>query len=190
MSINLLLGVGVIAMGTLLSTSQTGLNYQDEILKLRKEKQEGMELARGSLGDRLGEKEPQRKVFGKGKMYYTNKRQHTREAYVRNILESIFRTPFKSIRPEWLINPHTGRRLEIDCYSASLRLCVEVDGRQHSQFLPHFHKTYQRFQNMKERDVMKSMMIRKRGLRLIRVKWDIPDDQLESYLLSEINKIM
>ena len=50
--------------------------------------------------------------------------------------------------------------------------------------------SYQRFQNMKERDVMKSMMIRKRGLRLIRVKWDIPDDQLESYLLSEINKIM
>ena len=185
MSINLLIGAGIITLGTVLSTSQTGLNYRDSILKLRKEKLDGMELQQLTR-----EKEPQKKIYGKGKMYYTNKRQHTREAYIRNILESIFRTPFKSIRPEWLLNPHTGRRLEIDCYSQSLRLCVEVDGIQHSQFLPHFHKTYQRFQDMRERDLMKAVMIRKRGLKLIRVKWDIPDDQLEAYLLSEINKIM
>ena len=185
MSVQLLIGAGVITLGTLLSTSQTGLNYKDEILKLRKEKQDGMELQRLAQ-----EKEPQRKVFGKGKMYYTNKRQHTREAYVRNILESIFRTPFKSVRPAWLVNPNTNRRLEIDCYSQSLRLCVEIDGRQHSEFLPHFHKTYQRFQDMKERDLMKAVMIRKRGLKLIRVPHTIPDDQLESYLLEQINKVM
>ena len=185
MSLNLLIGVGVISLGTFLSTSQTGLNYKDEILKLRQEKKEGMELQQLAQ-----EKEPQKKVFGKGKMYYTNKRQNTREGYVRSILESIFRTPFKSVRPEWLLNPHTGRRLEIDCFCQSLRLCVEVDGRQHSQFLPHFHKTYQKFQDMRERDIMKAVMIRKRGLKLIRVPHTIGDDQLESYLLEQINKVM
>ena len=94
MSINLLIGAGVITLGTVLSTSETGLNYKDEICKLRQEKKENMELQALAR-----EKEPQKTVYGKGKMYYTNKKQHTREAYVRNILESIFRTQFKSVRP-------------------------------------------------------------------------------------------
>ena len=60
MSVQLLIGAGIITLGTFLSTSQTGLNYKDEILKLRKEKQEGMELQQLAR-----EKEPQKKVFGK-----------------------------------------------------------------------------------------------------------------------------
>jgi len=160
MSMNLLIGACVITLGTMLSTSQTGLNYKDEILKLRKEKLDGMELQRlaqekGKFCEPIG---AQKKIYGKGKMYYTNKKQNTREGYVRSILESIFRTPFKSIRPEWLLNPHTGRRLEIDCYSQSLRLGFEVQGEQHYRYMPHWHKTYQKFQEMKERDLMKRVM--------------------------------
>ena len=185
MSVQLLIGACIISLGTLLSTSQTGLTYRDSILQLRQEKKENMELQRLAR-----EKQPQKKIYGKGKMYYTNKKKHTREAYVRSILESIFRTSFPSVRPRWLINPLSGRRLEIDCFSPSLRLCVEADGRQHSEYVPYFHRTFQCFLDQKQRDIMKSAMIRKRGLRLIRVPWTVRDDEMESYLLSEINKVM
>ena len=130
------------------------------------------------------------KRIKKSTFFYATKKQHTREAYIRSILESIFRTPFKSVRPSWLVNPLSGRRLEIDCFSPGLRLCVECDGRQHSEYVPYFHKNYQAFLDMKQRDIMKSAMIRKRGLKLIRVPYFIPDQDLESYLLSEINKVM
>ena len=43
MSTQLIVGMGIIVMGTIASSSQTKLNYQDEILKLRQEKKEEME---------------------------------------------------------------------------------------------------------------------------------------------------
>ena len=128
------------------------------------------------------------KHYGKGRIFYTNKKKRSRENYIRNIVESIFRSPFPSIRPEWLINPKTGRRLELDLYNKSLRLSFECDGIQHSQYLPYFHKTYSRFQDMKDRDLMKSILCKKRGLTLIRIPHDIPDNELEGFLLSEIHK--
>ena len=128
------------------------------------------------------------KHYGKGRIFYTNKKKRSRENYIRNIVESIFRSPFPSIRPEWLINPKTGRRLELDLYNKSLRLSFECDGIQHSQYLPYFHKTYQRYQDMKERDILKSVLCKKRGLTLIRIPHHIHDQELESFILSEIHK--
>lgn len=184
MSLNLMIGAGVIVLGTLLSTSQSGLNYKDQILQLRKEKQAEMELQQLQA-----KKETKNtKIYGKKRLYYTNKKRKTREAYIRNILESIFRTPFPNVRPDWLINPKTNRRLELDCYSKPLRLCVECDGSQHAYYQPYFHKTYQDYLDMKDRDVMKSIMIKKRGLTLIRVPHTIPDDEMESFLLEQLNK--
>ena len=154
MSTQLIVGMGIIVMGTIASSSQTKLNYQDEILKLRQEKKEEMELQRMASES---QKQPT-KHYGKGRIFYTNKKKRSRENYIRNIVESIFRSPFPSIRPEWLINPKTGRRLELDLYNKSLRLSFECDGIQHSQYLPYFHKTYQRYQDMKERDILKSIL--------------------------------
>ena len=123
-------------------------------------------------------------------IYYTYENKGKRESHVRHILQNIFQKPFASTRPSWLKNPHTKRKLEIDCYNAELRICVEVDGEQHSRFLPHFHKTYDNFLKQQERDLMKSKMILDRGLRLIRVPYSIPSNDLEKFLMIFLNKIL
>ena len=43
MSIQLIIGAGIISLGTYLATSQTGLDYGEKILKLRKEKTDGIQ---------------------------------------------------------------------------------------------------------------------------------------------------
>ena len=123
-------------------------------------------------------------------IYYTYENKGKRESHVRHILQNMFQKPFASTRPSWLKNPHTKRKLEIDCYNAELRIAVEVDGEQHSRFLPHFHKTYTNFLKQQERDLMKSKMILDRGLRLIRVPYSIPSNDLEKFLMTELNKIL
>ena len=187
MSINLLVGTAVIVLGTYLSTSQTGLSYKDEIIKLRREKQEGLKLLR-EANEEQSDSKVNSKIYGKGRVYFTNKKKQTRENYVRNIVESIFRQPFPSKKPIWLVNPNTGRRLELDCYNEAMRLSFECDGIQHSQYLPHFHKCYQRYLDMKDRDILKNILVKKRGICLIRIPHHIPDDELESYILTQIHK--
>src|SRR5208337_1692102 len=39
----------------------------------------------------------------------------------RQIFEKIFRKRFPKLRPEWLINPATGRRLELDGFCTSIK---------------------------------------------------------------------
>ena len=186
MNFQILAGLGVICIGTYLSTNQKGMCYQDEIVRLRKEKQDDLRVLRKE-GD-INNNEGKHKIYGRGRLFYTNAKRKTRENYVRSILESIFRTPFPSVRPDWLINPKTSRRLELDCYCEAMRLCFEIDGRQHSEYVPHFHRSYQRYLDMKDRDVMKTILTKKRGVKLIRIPFNIDDDQLESYILEQIHK--
>jgi predicted nucleic acid-binding Zn-ribbon protein len=58
-------------------------------------------------------------------------KSHYRERWTREVLEELFGTKFPSIRPDWLINPETGRKLEVDCYSEELGLGLEYQGTQH-----------------------------------------------------------
>ena len=90
------------------------------------------------------------------------------------------------MKPRWLINPHTKRRLEIDCYNEDMRLAVEIDGEQHSRYIPHFHKTYDEFVKQQERDMMKSKMIQDKGIKLIRIPHHIRTNDLEKYIISDI----
>lgn len=110
------------------------------------------------------------------------------EEECRRILESMFQKPFPSVRPDWLKNPETGRNLELDCYNADLRLALEYDGRQHSEYVPHFHKNKQAFRDQVTRDLMKDSMCRKLGITLIRVPYYIKFDDLYLYIRSELNK--
>jgi hypothetical protein len=126
----------------------------------------------------------------RGNKYYIQKKKSTREQRCRNILEAVFKMPFNSKKPEWLINPKTGRRLELDCYNRQLRLAIEVDGAQHHHYIPHFHKCYQKFEDMKERDLTKSMICKKRGVRLIRIPYHIEENSLEEFILYEAGKAM
>lgn len=178
----------VVIVGTLLGTQKQTDTYQDKIFKIRDKAKESeeKEIEKSLINGKLYQKRNGKS----GKSYHLNQKKVSRERYVRNLLQTMFRYRFPSIRPKWLLNPKTGRRLEIDCYCKEMRLCIEIDGCQHHRYTPFFHRTYQEFINMKERDQIKSLLIRKRGLKLIRLPFNVPDCDIETYLLQAINKVM
>ena len=190
----LLFTTAFIAFATYLGTQQdsNSLNYRDQILKMRKDIQE--------TAAREAEEDSRREFTGryrggtynyKGRNTFWDRRSNTREKYVRRLLENMFRYRFPSVKPKWLVNPKTGRRLEIDCYCRELRLGVEIDGEQHHRYIPHFHKKgYREFQEQKERDMMKAAMTKKHGTRLVRLPYTVQEADIEAYLLEKINKLL
>ncbi len=155
-------------------------NYKDEILEMRQKR-------------RVEKEDVSRRLKNKGKdlrggNYYLHLKKGTREQRVRNILEQIFRSSFPSIKPSWLINPKTNRRLELDCYNAGLKMAFEVDGEQHHKYLPFYHRTHQNYLDMKERDMMKGMMCEKMEVKLIRIPYTIDENDLEEYILSRVGR--
>jgi hypothetical protein len=181
---NTLFGLGVIALGTYLGTSKRDTETtREKIHKLRKE----------SLAKELKTEESLcTKYAGRNKsaMYYVQQKRGTREKRVRNILETMFHERFPNVRPKWLVNPKTGRKLEIDCYCEPLRLGVEIQGEQHYRYIPHYHKKgYDDFVAMKERDLMKRACIRNRGIDLISIPYTVKENDLEAYILEQVYKV-
>lgn len=52
-----------------------------------------------------------------------------------------------------------------------LRCCIEIDGRQHFVYTPHFHKKYSDFLKQKERDRKKNQFCLSHGIPLIRIPY-------------------
>ena len=181
MSINILLGLAfILATTTVAGTGdkRKEKNYKDEILKLR----QGRRVSKQKVKRDLKIK----RLDLRGQNYYLHLKKGTREQRVRNILEQIFRMPFPSVKPSWLINPKTNRRLELDCYDAGLMTAFEVDGEQHTKYLPFYHKTYQKFLDMKSRDMMKNMMCKQKRINLIRIPYTIDDNNLEEFIMAKV----
>ena len=112
----------------------------------------------------------------------------SREEKVRRICEQIFYPlKFPSVRPEWLINHKTGKRMEIDLYNHNLNLAIECQGEQHYKYVKHF-QTYKEWLAMKDRDILKASILRKRKIRLLYVPSikKLPDELLESFLMKNI----
>lgn len=49
----------------------------------------------------------------------------------RVVVDKIFERKFVKVRPDWLINPSTGNKLEIDWYHEGLLIGFECDGPAH-----------------------------------------------------------
>jgi hypothetical protein len=89
-------------------------------------------------------------------------------------LEGYFGKPFIRVRPDFLRNHVvSGKNLEIDCYNDELKLAVEFQGRQHYQFIPHFHKNKGTYHNQLYRDELKREKCRQNGVKLIEVPWNV-----------------
>ena len=112
------------------------------------------------------------------------------ERKCRQTLESIFRARFPKARPNFLNNPVTGGRfnLELDCFNPSYRLAVEYSGIQHYKFTPYFHKNKESFLNQKYRDDMKARICRENGINLIVVPYTVKEEKIPSFLLQELRK--
>jgi hypothetical protein len=120
---------------------------------------------------------------------YVNKKvgppkESSGEKECRRVLQKIFNKPFKNCRPDFLLNPVTGGRfnLELDCYEESLKLAVEYNGVQHYKFIPYFHKNKEAFYNQKYRDDMKQRLCKDNRVNLIEVPNTIQVSNIEEFL--------
>lgn len=113
----------------------------------------------------------------------------SREEKVRRICESLYYPlKFPTVRPEWLLNDQTGQALELDLYNERLGVAIEVQGAQHTRFVPHFHKTYEEYLKMKQRDALKAALCAKKGVHLFYVPdiRRVADEELEFFIMSLI----
>lgn len=118
---------------------------------------------------------------------YYNYRKSSRtdsklEIATKHYLEKLTGRCFFKIRPKFLMNQSTGRSSEIDLFNKELYLAVEVNGKQHYQFVPQFHLTPDHFNSQLKRDEDKAMKCRQMGIRMIIVPYTIKENQLETFL--------
>lgn len=112
------------------------------------------------------------------------------EARARQTLEAYFGLPFSRVRPDFLSNTALGgRNLELDCFNEELKLAVEFNGRQHYEFVPHFHKNIETFHNQKYRDELKRIYCRDNGIYLIEIPYT-ESRQLEAFLIRRLDAFM
>jgi very-short-patch-repair endonuclease len=123
---------------------------------------------------------------GNKNIFYKHWRDGKREYHIKSILENLTQKKWISIRPKWLKNPYTKRNLEIDCYCEQLNIAVEIDGEQHHHYVSWFHKTFQNYLKQKENDLIKAKLLRERGVRLIRIPYDVPYNKLEEYIITQL----
>lgn len=112
------------------------------------------------------------------------------EQRCRAILEGIFGVPFPSRRDvDWLVNPATGKNLELDCYNEELQLALEYDGIQHSTPNNKFHRSQEEYDAQRERDRIKTELCAKNGVNLIRVPHTIPYEGLYTFIVERLEAL-
>lgn len=101
-------------------------------------------------------------------------------------LERIYGVPFKSIWPDWLVNPETGRTLELDCYNEDLRIAVEYNGEQHYKFPNFTNQSYEDFINQVRRDRFKAELCERNGVYLIVVPYTVAPEIIPDYIVRHL----
>ena len=112
-------------------------------------------------------------------------RENTRELECRYILNKLTGEWFYKERPEWLVNPHTGRKLELDGYCKKLDIAFEYDT------IDHFQKeAYTLEKKVKSpiaiRDEVKNKICKEKQIKLIRIPYYIED--LRSFIQEKIDE--
>ena len=107
---------------------------------------------------------------------------------VLSILNDLFpANPYKRVIKEHYVN-YKGVKLFFDFYIKELSVLVEVQGRQHVEFVKHFHSDKSGFEKQKRRDNMKLSYTQTNSLCLVRFYYD--EDITEELVLKKINKAM
>ncbi len=124
------------------------------------------------------------------------KKVNKSEEECRRIFQKIFKCKFKSVRPKWLANPATNKSLELDGFNPDIQtpigkgLAFEYDGRQHSQYVPHFHKMGpDEFVYQTHKDSWKDAKCKELGITLIRIPHFVVFHDLERYIRQEISRL-
>ena len=90
-------------------------------------------------------------------------------------------------RCKWLINPLTGRALELDVFAPNAMVACEYDGIQHRKIVPRFHPLGQKsFEYQQWKDAYKDAACVHQGVHLIRVPDTVHIAQIRDYILERL----
>lgn len=64
-----------------------------------------------------------------------------------------------------------GKTLYVDRIIAGAKIAIEADGRQHFEFVAHFHKDAEGFKSHVERDRVKAEWLEQNGYTLVRISY-------------------
>jgi very-short-patch-repair endonuclease len=107
---------------------------------------------------------------------------------VLSILNDVFpANPYRRVYEEHYVN-FKGQRLFFDFYVKELGVFIEVQGRQHVQFVKHFHGDAETFKAQKYRDNLKVEYVQTTGKCLVRI-YDT-EDVTKKLVLNKISKAM
>jgi hypothetical protein len=105
------------------------------------------------------------------------------EHLCRKFLEEHFYPhKFPNTRPSWLVNPETGRCLELDAYNQTLGIALEYNGAQHYSNNTPFHKNVDEFLRQVRRDKFKLETCDKEGVYLITVPHTVDSKKIPDYI--------
>lgn len=130
-------------------------------------------------------------VYSSALVKLPSKRVHletSREEYCRSVMERLTGHKFPSCWPEWMKRPTTKRGLQLDGYCEELKVAFEHDGHQHYTWPNSFHKTKDEYNKQVERDTLKEGYCKIQGVHLIRVRADMPLDDIEAYLVKRLDE--
>ena len=82
-----------------------------------------------------------------------------------------------------------GRTLYVDRVIKGSRLAIEIDGRQHLEFVAHFHGNADGFKSHKERDAVKTAWLEQNGYALVRIshREGVNAEMLRTRVLEALN---
>lgn len=112
------------------------------------------------------------------------RKQRKGERLVCEALAEIYGVPFVTVRPDFMVNPETGHRIEFDCYNDDLKIAGEYNGPQHYEwpnYLEH-RQTYEQFIQQVRRDQLKVELSDKNGVYLITVPYTVPYNMIKDYV--------
>jgi rubrerythrin len=92
------------------------------------------------------------------------------EETVREYLESKTGLTFPKVKPSFLVNPNTGKRLELDGYCKKLKMAFEYDGEQHFKPVKCWGGK-NRFLKTKKLDLLKNKLCKNNNIRLLRINY-------------------
>ena len=112
------------------------------------------------------------------------------EAAIESALRRIFPNHrFVKVRPAWLTNVKTRRRLEIDLHCEALALGIERSGVQHNVYPNGVHASRAAFEALQERALIKIELCKARGVLLITVPFTVSAKGAEAFLRDELHRL-